>query len=148
MFSFLLHTKLHECGWCTARCLDANKLIFMEHSFSVPTSILISLYQLLCLSPPCLCFIFLYIFCSLCLYWFSVLFLEVLVEAITPTLPSQQRSSINKRTAPHCTIMGKNKLPSLDLPSCSHSFNTNYLMLLCANMFMQLCVCTCMKRRV
>lgn len=68
-------------------------------------------------------------------------FLEVLVEAISPPLSSQQGSSINKKAAPCCTIMAKNKLPSLRLPSCFHSFNTNYLVLLCACMLIQLCAC-------
>lgn len=88
------------------------------------------------LLPPCLCFIFLYIFSSV-----STLvqcpFLEGLVEAIPSPLPSQQGSSINKRTAPHCTIMGKNKLRQ-DFPSFS-SFNTHCLMTLCAHIPMQLC---------
>lgn len=72
-------------------------------------------------------FIYSEIFCLL-----SILvqcpFLEVLVEAGSPPLPSKQGSSINKKAAPHWTIMAKNKLLSQDLSSCFHSFNANYVM--------------------
>lgn len=88
----------------------------------------------------CLCFIFSEIFCFL-----SILvqcpFLEVLAEAGTPPLPSQQGSSINKKAAPHCTIMAKNKL--LGLSSCFHSFNTIYLMT-CLCVYMTVCRCVCL----
>lgn len=57
-----------------------------------------------------------------CLHSASLLvqcpFLEVLVGANPPPLSSQQGSCINKRTAPRCTIMAKNELPSVGLPMC------------------------------
>lgn len=48
------------------KCLDENKNIFMWCSSN--------LYIIMHLHPVCLCFIFPYIFCSLCIYWFCVLF--------------------------------------------------------------------------
>lgn len=54
MFSFLLHTKLRKWRQYTARCLDANKPLFMKHILSVATFIFISLYRPR-LSSPCVC---------------------------------------------------------------------------------------------
>lgn len=144
MLSFLLYTKLTKGRQCIADVWISVSLhlslfrFFLACTHSVP----------LLLIPPVSVF---HLFRDLLLS-VSILvrcpFLEVLVEAISPPLPSQQGSSINKRAAPRCTIMAKNKLPNPGLPSCSHFFNTNYLVLLCACMLMWLCVCLTMCRCV
>lgn len=132
MFSFLLH-MFHQWTRCTVRRLDANIYIYfpMELSFSITPCILKSLYQI-GLTSPCVCVSSFYISFVPFLILVQCLFLEGLVED-TPLLPSpQQGSSINKSTAPHCAIMGKNKLRQVS------SFNSHCLMTLCAHIPMQL----------
>ncbi len=70
----------------------------------------------LLLFPLCLCLIFSCIFCSLCLYWFIVLFWKYWWRPFLHPSPLSRKVASTKRLLLVALFMAKNKLPCLGYP--------------------------------
>lgn len=129
MLIFLLYTKLPKGRRCTADVwMQINRFscnaVFLPLHLCISIICSFSSVQLFCASaslPRCVCVSSFQRSSALCVYTGSVSFSGSTGGDNLSTLPSQQGSSINKKAVPRCTIMANNKLPSLDLPSRSHS---------------------------